>query len=73
VVNRAAAAGPPPHRRDDEGRFAMVVTVLRWIAAGIAALLVVGALASFALYIAFEARPASSAPSAWPRGSGCWR
>jgi hypothetical protein len=36
----------------------MVVTVLRWIAAGIAALLVVGALASFALYIAFEARPA---------------
>ena len=36
----------------------MVVTVLRWIAAGIAALLVVGALTSFALYIAFEARPA---------------
>ncbi len=36
----------------------MVVTVLRWIAAGIAALLAVGALASFALYIGFEARPA---------------
>lgn len=36
----------------------MVVTVLRWIAAGIVALLAVGALASFALYIGFEARPA---------------
>ena len=36
----------------------MAVTILRWIAAGIAALLAVGALASFALYIAFEARPA---------------
>jgi len=36
----------------------MAVTVLRWIAAGIAGLLAVGALASFALYIAFEARPA---------------
>jgi hypothetical protein len=36
----------------------MAVTVLRWIAAGIAALLAVGALASFGLYIAFEARPA---------------
>lgn len=36
----------------------MVVTVLRWIAAGIAALLAVGAGVSFALYIAFEARPA---------------
>jgi hypothetical protein len=36
----------------------MIVTVLRWIAAAIAALLVVGALSSFALYIAFEAQPA---------------
>ena len=36
----------------------MAVTILRWIAAGIAALLAVGALASFGLYIAFEARPA---------------
>ena len=34
------------------------VTILRWIATGIVALLAVGALASFALYIAFEARPA---------------
>ena len=36
----------------------MAVTILRWIAAGIAALLAVGALANFALYIGFEARPA---------------
>jgi uncharacterized membrane-anchored protein len=36
----------------------MAVTVLRWIAAGIAALLAVGAVANFALYIAFEAKPA---------------
>ena len=36
----------------------MVVTVLRWIAAAVAALLAVGATASFALYIAFEAKPA---------------
>jgi hypothetical protein len=36
----------------------MVVTVLRWIAAGIMALLALGAVASFGLYIAFEARPA---------------
>ena len=36
----------------------MVVMVLRWIAAGIMSLLAVGALASFGLYIAFEARPA---------------
>ena len=36
----------------------MAVTILRWIAAGIAVLLAVGALASFALYIAFEAKPA---------------
>jgi len=36
----------------------MAVTVLRWIAAGIAVLLAVGALASFGLFIAFEARPA---------------
>lgn len=36
----------------------MVVNVLRWIAAGIMALLTAGALVSFALYIAFEARPA---------------
>ncbi len=32
----------------------MVVTVLRWIAAAIAALLAVGALVSFAVYISFE-------------------
>ena len=36
----------------------MAVTILRWIAAGIAVLLGVGALAAFALYIAFEAKPA---------------
>jgi O-antigen ligase len=36
----------------------MTLTVLRWIAAGIAALLAVGALACFALFIAFEAKPA---------------
>ena len=36
----------------------MVVNVLRWSATGIMALLAVGALASFGLYIAFEARPA---------------
>ena len=36
----------------------MAVTILRWIAAGIAALLAVGALANFALYIGFEAKPA---------------
>ena len=36
----------------------MGVTVLRWIAAVIAALLAVGALASFALFIGFEAKPA---------------
>lgn len=36
----------------------MVVTVLRWIATGIMTLLAVGALASFALFIAFEAKPA---------------
>ena len=36
----------------------MLVNILRWIAAGVATLLVVGALASFALYIAFEAKPA---------------
>jgi uncharacterized membrane-anchored protein len=36
----------------------MVLTVLRWIAAGIMALLAVGATANFALYIVFEARPA---------------
>ena len=36
----------------------MAVTILRWIAAGIAVLLAVGAVASFALYIAFEAKPA---------------
>ncbi|HEY4959171.1 MAG TPA: hypothetical protein VII31_15295 [Caldimonas sp.] len=35
----------------------MVVTVLRWIAAGIASLLAVGALANFGLYIAFEGKP----------------
>ena len=36
----------------------MLVTVLRWIAVGIAALLLVGALGSFALYVIFEAQPA---------------
>jgi hypothetical protein len=36
----------------------MVVTVLRWIAAGLAGLLALGAVTSFALFIAFEARPA---------------
>ncbi|MEO5843462.1 MAG: hypothetical protein ABIQ33_01335 [Caldimonas sp.] len=36
----------------------MVLTVLRWIAAVIMALLAVGAVASFGLYIAFEAKPA---------------
>jgi len=36
----------------------MAVMILRYIAAGIAALLAVGALASFVLYIAFEAKPA---------------
>ena len=36
----------------------MAVMILRWIAVGIVALLAVGALASFALYIAFEAKPA---------------
>ena len=36
----------------------MAVTILRWIAGGLAALLAVGALVSFALYIAFEARGA---------------
>jgi len=34
------------------------VTILRWIAAGIAALLALGALVNFGLFIAFEARPA---------------
>jgi hypothetical protein len=32
----------------------MVVTVLRWIAAGIGGLLLVGAIFSFALFIAFD-------------------
>jgi len=36
----------------------MVLTVLRWIAVGIMALLAAGAAVNFALYIAFEARPA---------------
>jgi len=36
----------------------MAVTVLRWIAAGLAALLAIGATVNFALYIAFEAAPA---------------
>ena len=36
----------------------MVVTVLRWVAAGIMGLLAVGAIASFALYIFFEERSA---------------
>jgi hypothetical protein len=35
----------------------MFLTVLRWIAAGIGALLVVGAIANFGLYIAVESRP----------------
>jgi hypothetical protein len=36
----------------------MVLTVLRWIAVGIMAVLALGAAVNFALYIAFEARPA---------------
>ena len=36
----------------------MVLTVLRWIAVGIMAALALGAAVNFALYIAFEARPA---------------
>jgi len=36
----------------------MVVNVLRGIVAGIAGLLLVSALGSFALYVIFEARPA---------------
>jgi hypothetical protein len=36
----------------------MAVTILRWTVGGIAALLAVGALASFVVYIAVEARPA---------------
>jgi len=36
----------------------MVLTVLRWIAVGIMAALAAGAAVNFALYIAFEARPA---------------
>ena len=36
----------------------MVLTVLRWIAVGIMAVLAAGAAVNFALYIAFEARPA---------------
>jgi hypothetical protein len=35
----------------------MVLTVLRWIAAAIAAALVVAALFNFGLYIAFEGKP----------------
>jgi hypothetical protein len=35
----------------------MVVTVLRWIAAGIAALLALGAIVNFGLYIAVESKP----------------
>ena len=34
----------------------MLVTVLRWIAAGICGLLVLGATVSFALFIAFDAQ-----------------
>ena len=48
----------------------MVLTVLRWIAAGIMGLLVVGAAASFGLYIAFEARSAldrAKSIAAWIR------
>jgi len=36
----------------------MVLTVLRWIAVGIMAVLAAGAAVNFTLYIAFEARPA---------------
>jgi len=36
----------------------MVLTVLRWIAVGIMAVLAASAAVNFALYIAFEARPA---------------
>ena len=35
----------------------MVVTVLRWIAAGIAALLALGAIINFGLYIVVESKP----------------
>jgi hypothetical protein len=35
----------------------MLVTVLRWIAASIAALLALGAIFNFGLYIAIESRP----------------
>ena len=34
----------------------MLVTVLRWIAAGIGSVLVLGAIVSFALFIAFDAQ-----------------
>jgi uncharacterized membrane-anchored protein len=46
----------------------MVVTVLRWIVAGIAVLLLVGALGNFALYVIFEARP----PLERARRLGAW-
>ena len=36
----------------------MVLTVLRWMAVGLMTVLAVGAAVNFALYIAFEARPA---------------
>ena len=48
----------------------MVLTILRSIAAGIMALLAVGAAASFGLYIAFEARSAldrAKSIAAWIR------
>jgi hypothetical protein len=48
----------------------VLVTVLRWIAAGIGVLLVVGAIFSFALFIAFEAelwKERASRFAAWIR------
>jgi hypothetical protein len=35
----------------------MVLTVLRWVAAGVAALLALGAVVNFGFYIALEAQP----------------
>ena len=35
----------------------MVVTVLRWVVGGIFALLALGAIVNFGLYIAFESKP----------------
>lgn len=48
----------------------MLVTVLRWIAAGIGGMLLVGAISSFALFIAFDAglwKKRASRFAAWIR------